>query len=527
MLREALKTKLPDYMVPSAFVPLEALPLLPSGKVDKKALAAADGVHVERARYTAPATATEELLASIWSDVLGVERISVHDHFFELGGHSLLATRVVSRIRSVLGVELALKTLFEAPTLAELARAITQVAGETAAPPLVAQARPASLPLSFAQQRLWFLDQLEPGSAAYNIPAALRMRGRLEVEALRRTIETIVERHEALRTTFVSDGGEPRQEIHPATGWALPCIELAAADDVEGRAQAEAAQPFDLAAGPLLRTTLLRLGDEEHVLLVTMHHIVSDGWSLGVLVREVMALYPALAEGTCPTLAPLPVQYADFALWQRGWLQGEVLDEQLGYWRERLAGVPALALPTDRARPAVASHRGATHAFGLPAALTSKLRRLGRQHGATLYMTLLAAFEALLYRYSEQESFAVGTPIANRTDEALEPLIGFFVNTLALRANRGGQSELRRAAGARAEGGARRLRAPGGAVRATGRGAWRRARSGSVGAVSGDVHPAERAGRRAGAGGAEARRDAAGVRRGEVRCDAGDGGARR
>ena len=261
------------------------------------------------------------------------------------------------------------------------------------------------------------------------------MRGRLDIEALRRTIETMVERHEALRTTFVSDGDEPLQQIHAATAWALPWFDVVASE-VAGRAQAEAARPFDLASGPLLRTTLLRLGDEDHVLLVTMHHIVSDGWSLGVLVRELMALYDgATPMGELPTLAPLAVQYADFALWQRNWLQGEVLDEQLGYWRERLAGVPPLELPTDRPRPAVASHRGATHAFVLPAALTGRLRRVGREQGATLYMTLLAAFEALLHRYTGQKDIAIGTPIANRTDEKLEPLIGFFVNTLVLRAN--------------------------------------------------------------------------------------------
>ena len=343
----------------------------------------------------------------------------------------------MSRIRSAFDVELPLKTLFEAPTLEELARAITeaQAAGQTAMPPLVAQPRPELLPLSFAQQRLWFLDQLEPGSAAYNLPAALRLRGRLDVEALRRTVEAMVERHEALRTTFVSDGGEPVQKIHAATAWALPCLDLDSAEEMEARAQAEAAQPFDLASGPLLRTTLLRLGDEDHVLLVTMHHIVSDGWSIAVMVREMMALYPALAQGSCATLAPLPVQYGDFALWQRSWLQGDVLEQQLAYWRERLTGVPPLELPTDRPRPAIASHRGALHGFVLPATLTAKLRRLGQEHGATLYMTLLAGFETLLYRYTGQKDFAIGAPIANRTDGKVEALIGCFVNTLALRAD--------------------------------------------------------------------------------------------
>src|SRR5439155_5187095 len=253
-LREALKAKLPDYMVPSAFVTLDALPLTPNGKVDRKALPA-PGATVAPS-YLAPRTGAEEVLASIWSDVLGIEAIGRNDHFFEIGGHSLLATQVVSRIRATFGVDLALKTLFEAATVAELTQAIAaaQASGETAAPPLVAETRPDTLPLSFAQQRLWFLDQLEPGSAAYNIPAALRIRGRLDVEALRRTIETMVERHEALRTTFVSDGGEPLQEIHAPTAWALPCVDLDAGADLQARVQAEAAQPFNLATGPLLRT---------------------------------------------------------------------------------------------------------------------------------------------------------------------------------------------------------------------------------------------------------------------------------
>ena len=251
----------------------------------------------------------------------------------------------------------------------------------------------------------------------------------------------MVERHEALRTTFACTDGEPTQRIRAAGSWMLPQLDLDALDretrdrELAKRVDEEGRRPFNLASGPLLRTTLVRLADDDHVLLVTMHHIVSDGWSIGVLVREVMALYPVYAEGQSPALAPLAVQYADFALWQRGWLQGEVLDRQLAYWQQRLVDVPALELPTDRPRPAVASHQGAMHAFVLPAALTGKLRQLGRQQGATLYMTLLAAFEALLYRYSGQESFAIGTPIANRTDEALEQLIGFFVNTLALRAS--------------------------------------------------------------------------------------------
>ncbi|MDB4970229.1 MAG: tycC2 [Myxococcales bacterium] len=438
-LREQLRATLPEYMVPSAFVLLDALPVSASGKVDRKSLPPPDAAFTQLAgAYVAPRTADEQLLAGIWTEVLGVERIGLHDDFFEIGGHSLLATQVLSRIRAAFATELPVKALFEAPTVAELAaRVRSTIAGVEVPPPLVAKERPSALPLSFAQQRLWFLDQLEPGSAAYNIPAALRMRGRLDVEALGRAIETIVARHEVLRTTFAVDGGAAVQQIQPTGGWTFASIDLDEAQLPE-RMRQEAERPFDLTTGPLLRTTLLRLADEEHVLLVTMHHVVSDGWSLGVLVRELEELYGAYAAGTTPSLPPLPVQYADYAVWQRGWLAGEVLDRQLAYWRERLLGVPPLELAADRRRPPVPSHRGAKHAFVVPAALTAQLKRLTRAEGATLYMTLLAAFELLMARYSGQEDFAVGTPIANRTERDVEELIGFFVNTLVMRADLGG-----------------------------------------------------------------------------------------
>ncbi|MDB4970228.1 MAG: amino acid adenylation domain protein, partial [Myxococcales bacterium] len=315
------------------------------------------------------------------------------------------------------------------------------VAAAVSPPPLVPQPRTGALPLSFAQQRLWFLDQIEPGSATYNLPTALRMRGPLDVEALRQAVEAIVARHESLRTTFATEDGQPVQKIHPPGAWPFVSLDLSALAAGEREAQLlvevrkEAVRPFDLDAGPLLRTTLVRLADEDHVLLATIHHVVSDGWSLGVLVRETAALYAAYAEGKSLRLPELPAQYADFAIWQRGWLAGEVLDTQLAYWRERLQGVPTLDLPVDHARPATPSHRGALEPFTLPAALTAKLRRLARERGVTLYMTLLAAFEVLLHRYTGQEDFAVGTPIANRTEREIEELIGFFVNTLVMRAD--------------------------------------------------------------------------------------------
>ena len=309
--------------------------------------------------YVAPRTAAEELLADIWADVLGLERVGIHD-----ASSSSAATRCwprrwcrASARRSASSCRSA--TLFEAPTVAELAQAVAeaQAACATVVPSLVARQRPDVLPLSFAQERLWFLDQLEPGSATYNMPAALRIRGRLDVEALRRSIETIVERHEVLRTTFVSEGGEPVQKIHAPAVWLLPCIDLAEAS-LEARALARGGAAVRSGRWAALAHDAARASaEDDHVLLVTMHHIVSDGWSIGVLVREMRALYPAFAAGQSPALAPLPVQYADFALWQRSWLSGEALEQQVAYWREQLAGAPALELPTDRPRPAVASQR--------------------------------------------------------------------------------------------------------------------------------------------------------------------------
>ncbi|MBV9773327.1 MAG: amino acid adenylation domain-containing protein, partial [Gemmatimonadetes bacterium] len=450
-LRAHLKVHLPDYMVPGAFVALDALPLTPNGKVDRKALPApsADaGVD----SFTAPRTPSEEILAGIWAAILGVEQVGVHESFFALGGHSLLATRVISRIREAFGVELPLRALFETPTVAELAARVDgeRHAGGTQAPPLERVSREAPLPLSFAQQRLWFIDQLEPGSATYNMPAALRLRGALDVNAFARSLTALVERHETLRTTFQVVDEEPVQVVAPAADLPLEVVALAAFApeerevEVQRRVRAEAATPFDLAAGPLLRSTLLRLDEDEHVVLFTMHHIVSDGWSTGVLVREVSALYEAFARGEAPRLPELPVQYADFAAWQRAWLSGDVLDTQIAYWRERLAGAPpVLELPTDFPRPAVASTEGATVTFALSAETTRALRGLARAEGATLFMVLLTGFQALLSRYTGQEDVVVGSPIAGRNRVEVEGLIGFFVNTLVLRGDLSGEPSVR------------------------------------------------------------------------------------
>src|SRR5882724_10345567 len=452
-LRRSLQERLPEYMLPAAFVSLRALPLSANGKVDRKALPAPEWQRAAES-YLAPRTPIEEVLAGIWAAVLGVERVGVNDHFFDLGGHSLLATRVTSRLRRAFGVELPVRELFAAPALADFAarvEAALRAGGGGLAPPLAPLApalRQGPLPLSFAQQRLWFLDQLEPGSPFYNIPAALRVDGPLAVPVLALSLGEIVRRHEALRTVFVAREGAPTQVIQAPAPFALPVVDLSglAAAEREARAQAltgeEAGRPFDLGAlhgGPLLRGRLLLLAEGaegDHVVLLTVHHIVSGGWSMGILVRELAALYAAFSAGQPSPLPELPVQYADFAVWQRSWLVGEVLAREVSFWRAQLAGLPPLLeLPTDRPRPAVQSFRGATRPVGLPAALTRQARSLARREGATLFMVLLAGFETLLARYSGQEDLAVGAPVAGRTHREIEELIGFFVNTLVLRAD--------------------------------------------------------------------------------------------
>ncbi len=452
-LRAHLAGRVPEYMLPSALVALEELPLTGSGKVDRRALPAPDAAAGVEGEYVAPRTPAEEVLAGIFAEVLGVERVGAGDGFFELGGHSLLATRVVSRVRTALGVELPLRAVFEAPTVAALAGRADALAGVGAggkAPPLVPVPRDGPLPLSFAQQRLWFVDRLQPGSAAYNMPYPLRLRGALDVRALERSLAEVVRRHEALRTRFGTVAEEPVQVIDPAGPVAIPLHDLRALPEAEREAEVrrlareEALRPFDLAAGPLLRTTLVRLADEEWALLVTLHHAVSDGWSTGVLVRELSEAYTALAEGRTPSLPELPVQYADYAAWQRAWLSGDVLEAQLGWWRGRLAGAPPLLeLPTDRPRPSVQAARAQSVAFALSAETSRALRAIARREEATLFMTLLAAWQLLLSRYSEEEDVSVGTPIAGRTRLETEGLIGFFVNTLVLRTDLSGEPGFR------------------------------------------------------------------------------------
>ncbi|HYW07623.1 MAG TPA: amino acid adenylation domain-containing protein, partial [Longimicrobium sp.] len=447
-LRDHLRTKLPEYMIPTAFVLLEALPLTANGKVDRGALPPPAAGGADGGEHVAPRTPMEELVAGIWADVLGRERVGAHDGFFEMGGHSLRATRVISRVRSAFGVELPVRALFDSPTVAGLAarvEAARRGGGAAELPPLVRAPGDGPWPLSFAQHRLWFLDRMEPGSAAYNLPAAYRLAGALDADALDRALREIVRRHEVLRSTVVVSGGEPWQVVEAAGAFVLPVDDLRALPPSEREAELarrtgdESWRPFDLERGPLFRARLFRTGDDEHVLLLTTHHAVSDGWSQTVLARELTALYGAFSRGEPSPLAEPAIRYADYAAWQRQWLRGEVLERQLSWWKARLRGAPAvLELPTDRPRPAVMGARGAAEPVSLPPELTAALRALARNEGATLFMTLVAAWQALLSRYSGQDDVVVGAPIAGRTHPEVEGLVGCFVNTLALRGDLAG-----------------------------------------------------------------------------------------
>ncbi len=444
-LRSWLGERLPDYMVPGLFVFLTEMPLSPSGKADHQKLPAPDRVQLETDGISqVPMTPVEELVGAVLGEVLEVESVSASDNFFELGGHSLLATKVISRIRSVCGVDLPVRKLFEAPTVADLAleveRALRAIGGTPAPSSIEALARASSeLPLSFAQQRLWFVDQIEPDSWAYNLPTAVRWSGTLSIPALEFSVTRVLERHETLRTSFPAVGGEPVLQVAEPTKISLPIIDLShlsSADQevwVKRLGMREVEQPFDLARDCMLRMTLLRLEDDHHVALATMHHIAGDGWSAAILLRELGAVYRACLEGHGDDLPDLPVRYADFAAWQRSWLQGENLEAQLGYWRRQLAGAPTLKLPTDRPRSSASSFLGAVHNFRLSAELTSTIRQLARQEGVTLFMTLLAGFNVFLHRWTGQDDLVVGTDVAGRNRVELEDLIGFFVNNLALR----------------------------------------------------------------------------------------------
>jgi amino acid adenylation domain-containing protein len=440
---------LPNYMVPSLILKLPFLPRLPNGKIDRKSLLAFDQVpQGSTISFRAPRTATEEILVHIWCEFLGLDRVGIDDDFFELGGHSLIATRVMTRVRKVFGVELRVRKLFEAPSIAALAMDVEFAMKSTRGfrlPDLVPVSREQALPLSYAQQRLWFLQQLEPESPAYHLPGALRLRGELSVPALEHAVSEITRRHEILRTTFEWRGRGAVQVIQPPAPFNLSWIDLTVVAELRRKLlldellQRESRRPFDLVRGPALRLFLVRLGSQEHVLFFNMHHIISDGWSIGVLVRELTLLYEGSWHGETPSLPHLPVQYADFACWQRSWLQGSALEAQLAYWKEKLQGAPEiLNLPTDHPVPAVPTYRGGARGQRLPAPLAASLRQLTRSLSATLYMTCLALFKVLLHRYGAGDDIVVGTNVANRHQPEIEDLIGFFVNALVLRTDLSG-----------------------------------------------------------------------------------------
>ncbi|HLM69119.1 MAG TPA: condensation domain-containing protein, partial [Longimicrobium sp.] len=500
-----LRARLPEHMVPSAIVVLDALPLTPNGKVDRRALPDPDAFAADAGAYVAPRTEAEELLAALWAEVLGVERVGAEDSFFGLGGHSIQAMQLVARVRDGLRTELPLRTLFEAPTPAALAASLSAsesapgavertarlsrvvrrmaddevrgllesltgaVRGRTEAARrqellshllrqegLTADAREpiqprdgdGPAPLSFAQERLWLIDQLQPGLFAYNISTGLRIRGALDEGVLRRALTELVRRHEPLRTRLVRVDGAAVQVVDPAADIHLPLTDLSGATDAEDELRARssvlAAQPLDLAKDTPLRVELVRIAADEHVLLIVVHHTAIDGWSLSLLFRELDALYGAFARGASSPLPALPIRYADYAAWQRTEFEGEALDAQLAWWTERLAGLPeVLELPGDRPRPAVMTHRGGLHRVKWDRALADGLRALGRREGATMFMTLLAGFQALLHRWTGEADFAVGTPVAGRTRPETEGLVGLFINTLVLRADVSAEPDFR------------------------------------------------------------------------------------
>ncbi|HHN1162670.1 TPA: pyoverdine non-ribosomal peptide synthetase PvdD, partial [Pseudomonas aeruginosa] len=435
-LRESLKRHLPDYMVPAHLMLLERMPLTVNGKLDRQALPQPDASLSQQA-YRAPGSELEQRIAAIWSEILGVERVGLDDNFFELGGHSLLATRVISRVRQEQQLDASLKALFERPVLEAFAQGLERTTDAVSTIPLADRQQP--LALSFAQERQWFLWQLEPESAAYHIPSALRLRGRLDVDALQRSFDSLVARHETLRTRFRLEGGRSYQQVQPAVSVSIEREQFGEEGLIE-RIQAIVVQPFDLERGPLLRVNLLQLAEDDHVLVLVQHHIVSDGWSMQVMVEELVQLYAGYSQGLDVVLPALPIQYADYALWQRSWMEAGEKERQLAYWTGLLGGEqPVLELPFDRPRPARQSHRGAQLGFELSRELVEAVRALAQREGASSFMLLLASFQALLYRYSGQADIRIGVPIANRNRVETERLIGFFVNTQVLKADLDGR----------------------------------------------------------------------------------------
>jgi len=453
-LRRFLTAILPAYMLPSAYVFLDALPLTPSGKIERRAVPALDQARPTLAEaYVNPRTPLEEVVAGIWISLLRVEHVGLHDNFFDLGGHSLLAMQVIARLRDALHVEVPVRALFDAPTVAELTQHVAALrqAEPTAPGPLIGpRPQQGMAPLSVVQTQVWGFDQLLPGLPLFNIPHAIRLTGSLDVAALEQSYNEIIRRHEVLRTTFVIVDGRPMQAITPTLHVSIQAIDLSALPErrkrVEARrlARAAAQEPFNVAQGPLWRVQLLRLAAQEHLLLTTMHHIISDGWSLGIFAHELAILYAAFSTGRPSPLPPLPIQYADFAHWQQRWRQSAARDAALTYWQKQLHDpLPILELPTDRPRTAALSFDTARQFLRLPGELVQALTRLCRREGSTLFMTLLAAFKILLYSYTGQVDLCVGTLLTNRPRPEIEGLLGLFINTVLLRTNLGGDPTLR------------------------------------------------------------------------------------
>ncbi|MFD2169214.1 amino acid adenylation domain-containing protein [Tumebacillus lipolyticus] len=444
-LRDYLREHLPDYMVPSAFVQLDAMPLTPNGKIDRKALPTPEGIgQAQQQNYVPPSTPLELALTTIWSDVLRVEKVGVHDNFFTLGGHSLLATQLVSRLVSDLKLNIALRDVFNRPTIRELAAAVAERSGaaESAGTPIEPGSRERERLASYSQERLWFLEQLDPGNVAHNVPEIMRIIGPLDLQAVERSLQTMFERHDILRTTFADRDGQAMQVVEPTESfrYELDVIDLTHLPSEEREAQAtlitEAVtnKPFDLSSELLMRLKVVKIDEDHYIATPVFHHIITDAWSMGVFFYELQMHYEAYATGAEPTLPAMEIQFSDYAVWQREWLAGDSLTEQLDYWVDKLQGdLPVLQLPTDRPRQAVRSHKGSRFALHLPIALSKRVHALCQREGTTLYMTLLAAYKTLLHLYSGQSDILVGSPIANRQRKEIEELIGFFVNTLVLR----------------------------------------------------------------------------------------------
>jgi amino acid adenylation domain-containing protein len=453
-LRVYLQEMLPEYMVPAAVVILPELPLTRNGKVDREALPPPDTIASEPEKgIIAPRTLIEEVLTGIWSTILQVEQVGVDENFFELGGHSLLATQLMSRIREAFQLELPLRSLFEGPTIAELAPQIALATSNGSAipqaPPIQRVSRDGPMPLSFAQQRIWFLDQLEPGNPAYSSVRPVQLTGQLSAAALEQALSEIVRRHEILRTSFTQINGTPVQLISPPQPFSVPLVDLSGLPEEQREVLAQRLvteqlkRPFDLTRIPLLRCALLRVEEQSHTVLFALHHIIIDGWAMSILVEELTRLYRVFSAGKGSPLPELQIQYADFAYWQRNWLREEVLEKQLTFWRQHLDNSPVLDLPVKHIRPASQTFNGAVQEVALPLQLSRELSELSRREGVTLYMTLLAAYKALLHLYSGQEDIVVGTGIASRNRVEIEQLIGFFINMLALRTDLSGNPSFR------------------------------------------------------------------------------------